>query len=122
MTSPVPGAPGAAPSVAEPIRRSVTVRSDRDHVFDAFVREIGQWWPTHPLSIGGGDRVVKVLVEERLDGRVYEVWDDGTEVEWGRLVAWEPPERFAMTWRATDLREGGAVTEVELRFLPLGPR
>ncbi|WP_214327119.1 hypothetical protein [Nonomuraea sediminis] len=62
--------------MVEPIRRSVTVRSDRDHVFDAFVREIGQWWPTHPLSIGGGERVVKVLVEERLDGRVYEVWDD----------------------------------------------
>ncbi|NUR86943.1 MAG: hypothetical protein HOY71_22915, partial [Nonomuraea sp.] len=65
--------------------------------------------------------VAKVLVEQCLDGRVYEVWHDGTEADWGRVVAWEPPERFAMTWEITSRQEGGATTEVELTFLELGP-
>lgn len=121
MTSTAPAVRGAARSVVEPVRQSTTVRSDRDHVFDVFVRELGQWWPTHPLSLGGADRVVKLVVEERLDGRVYEVWDDGTEADWGRILRWEPPERFAMTWRSTTRHEGGAETEVELRFVALGP-
>lgn len=118
--SPVSTAARPEPAVP-PIRRSVLVRSDRPHVFDVFVREIGQWWPTRPLSLGGAERVAKVLVEQCLDGRVYEVWHDGTEADWGRVVAWEPPERFAMTWEITSRQEGGATTEVELRFLDLGP-
>ncbi|GAA5076995.1 hypothetical protein HNP84_003628 [Thermocatellispora tengchongensis] len=129
--------PKAEPAT-EPLRSSVLVRSDREHVYDVFVREIGHWWPTRPLSLGGG-RVTAVTVEPRLGGRVYEVWRDGTEVDWGEILVWEPPERFAMTWEPTALTadpedpadlpeeapvrrvEGGAVTEVELRFQELGP-
>jgi uncharacterized protein YndB with AHSA1/START domain len=56
-------------------------------------------------------------VERRRGGRVYETWADGTEVTWGELLAWEPPERFVMTWTMTP-----AATEVELTFAALGPR
>jgi hypothetical protein len=44
--------PEPAPSVIPPIRQSALVRSDREHVFQVFVREIGQWWPLRPLSAG----------------------------------------------------------------------
>jgi hypothetical protein len=111
----------AADHAVPPVRRSVTVRSDRAHVFDVFVREIGRWWPTRTHSLGGGERIEKVLFEQCLGGRVHEVWDDGTEVDWGRVLLWEPPDRFAITWNVTGVREGGAVTEVEVRFLALGP-
>ena len=50
-------------------------------------------------------------------GRVYETWADGTEVTWGELLAWEPPERFVMSWTMTP-----AATVVELTFAALGPR
>ena len=49
-------------------------------------------------------------------GRVYETWADGTERDWGELLAWEPPERFVMTWNQTPVP-----TEVELSFAGLGP-
>ena len=39
-----------------------------------------------------------MLLEPRLDGRVYERQFDGTECEWGRLTAWDPPNRVALTW------------------------
>ncbi len=98
-----------------PIRQATLVRSDVRHTFDVFVGTIAQWWPLRPFS-AGGDQVRDVVFERHAGGRVYEVWDDGSTVGWGELLAWEPPHRFVMTWCLTP-----AETEVELRFRPLGP-
>ncbi len=105
----------ATPLRPTPVRQSTLVRSDVAHTFDTFVRTIGSWWPVQPYS-AGKDRVRDLTIEPRLGGRVYETWDDGTEIDWGALLAWEPPERFVMTWTNTP-----APTEVELSFRPLGP-
>ena len=98
-----------------PVRQSTMVRASVHHTFDTFVTKIGAWWPARPFS-AGRDRVRDVTVEPRRGGRVYETWDDGTEVDWGALIAWEPPERFVMTWTGTP-----ETTEVELTFTALGP-
>ena len=98
-----------------PVRQSTIVRSDVDHAFEAFVRLIGRWWPVEPLSVGR-DRVRDVTVDQRLGGRIYETWDDGTTVDWGEVLVWEPPGRFVMSWVHTP-----APTEVELTFTALGP-
>src|SRR6185312_1923034 len=98
-----------------PVRQSTIVRSDVGHTFDVFVREIGTWWPRTPYSVGH-ERVRDVTVEPRVAGCVYETWDDGTVHEWGRLLAFDRPHRFAMTWVCTP-----ATTEVELTFTALGP-
>jgi uncharacterized protein YndB with AHSA1/START domain len=98
-----------------PVRQSVVVRSDRPHTFGTFVRTIGVWWPVTPFS-AGRDQVRDVTLEQHAGGRVYETWQDGTEVDWGEVRVWEPPERFVMTWNMTTV-----VTEVELTFAVLGP-
>src|SRR5262250_3879895 len=98
-----------------PVRQSTVVRSDLNHTFEVFVRTIGTWWPVQQFS-AGQDRVRDVTVEQRQGGRVYETWDDGSEIDWGTLLTWQPPEQFAMTWTGTP-----ATTEVELTFTPLGP-
>ncbi len=98
-----------------PVRQSTLVRASVRHTFDTFVTTIGAWWPVQPFS-AGQDRVRNVTVEQRRGGRVYETWDDGTEIDWGTLLTWQPPKRFAMTWTGTP-----AATEVELTFSALGP-
>jgi hypothetical protein len=98
-----------------PVRQSTLVRASVQHTFDTFVAATGAWWPVQPFS-AGQDRVRDVTVEQRQGGRVYETWDDGTEVDWGTLLAWQPPERFTMTWTGTP-----AATEVEFTFTALGP-
>jgi uncharacterized protein YndB with AHSA1/START domain len=98
-----------------PVRQSTLVRSDVRHTFDTFVRTIGIWWPVDPFS-AGKERVRDIVIEQRAGGRVYEAWADGTEVDWGELLAWEPPSRFVMTWNETPVP-----TEVELSFAALGP-
>jgi hypothetical protein len=98
-----------------PVRQSVLVRSTREHTFETFAARMGAWWPVNPFS-AGKDRVRDVTVERRVGGRVYETWADGTRIDWGTLLAWEPPERFRMTWAIVSV-----LTEVELTFASLGP-
>ncbi|MDG6106339.1 SRPBCC domain-containing protein [Dactylosporangium aurantiacum] len=98
-----------------PIRQTIVIRSDIEHTFTVFTRDIGRWWPTQPFSLGTG-KVVDVRLDGRPGGRVYELWADGTEVDWGEILVWEPPARFAMTWTTLPV-----VTEVELHFRALGP-
>lgn len=98
-----------------PVRRETTVRAGRERTFEVFVRELGTWWPTTPFS-RGGDRVRDVRLQRRAGGLVTEHWADGTVHTWGELLAWDPPRGFTMEWRLTP-----EPTEVELRFLELGP-
>ena len=117
---PALGEPGrkavVTPLRRPPVRQSIVVRAPQRRTFDTFVRTIGAWWPVQPFS-SGKDQVRAVTVERRGGGRVYETWADGTQVTWGELLAWEPPERFVMTWTLTQV-----ATEVELTFAALGPR
>jgi uncharacterized protein YndB with AHSA1/START domain len=99
-----------------PVRQSVVVRSDVAHTFHTFVRTIGTWWPAQPFS-AGKERIRDITIEPHEGGRVCETWDDGTIVEWGELLAWEPPQRFVMTWAIST----PVPTEVELTFTALGP-
>jgi uncharacterized protein YndB with AHSA1/START domain len=118
MTGDRPGRPAGTVTALRrpPVRQSIVVRSGRRHTFDTFVRTIGAWWPVTPFS-AGRDRVRDVTFERHEGGRVYETWQDGTEVAWGRVLAWAPPERFVMSWNMTSV-----ATEVELAFAELGPQ
>jgi uncharacterized protein YndB with AHSA1/START domain len=98
-----------------PVRQSVLVRSSRPHTFETFVGKMGAWWPVIPFS-AGGTQVRDVTVERHVGGRAYETWADGTEHAWGELLVYQPPERFAMTWRVFSVP-----TEVDLKFADLGP-
>jgi len=120
MTEPAPPDEGRGPlaAVAEPVRRVVTVRTDRAHCFDAFTRRLGEWWPlaTHALRPG---EVASVVFERRLGGELYETYADGGSCRWGEVIEWKPPEKFAITW---DIAAGpGGPTEVHVEFRELGP-
>lgn len=96
------------------VHASTLVRSDIEHTFDAFVGTIGAWWPVGRISTGR-DRVRAVTVQPNVGGRVFETWDDGTTVDWGRVAVWEPPLRFTMSWECTP-----APTEVCFDFTRVG--
>lgn len=97
----------------EPVRKAVRVPVRRRAAFHRFTAEIETWWPrsTHSVS---GEECSGVVMEERSGGRVYEVADDGREIEWGVVTAWDPPERVAFTWHPG--RDSGTSQEVEVTF------
>ena len=59
-----------------------------------------------------------VVIEPRDGGRWYEVGNDGSENEWGRVLAWEAPERVLLAWQlnADWTYDPEFETIVEVRF------
>ncbi len=101
----------------EPVRKTVDVGCGVEQAFRLFTEEIGTWWPTHSHSVGE-EEVERVVFEQRQGGRIYEVQRDGGEADWGRVLAWEPPQRFVMTWHPGG--KAAQATELEVRFAPEG--
>jgi uncharacterized protein YndB with AHSA1/START domain len=99
----------------EAVHKSLVVRCGLERAFEVFTREIGTWWPKHTHSIGH-EQIVEIVFEEQVGGRVFERLDNGTEGEWGRVLTWEPPERFVMSWYPG--KDASQATELEVRFAP----
>lgn len=97
----------------EPLRKSVTVACPVEHAFEVFTARIGSWWPLSKYSISQ-ERARECAIEPKVGGEVYETDDDGERFPWGRVLVWDPPRRFAMTWHPG--READTAQEVEVRF------
>jgi uncharacterized protein YndB with AHSA1/START domain len=95
------------------VRKTLVVDCPQARAFEVFTREIGTWWPVHTHSIGG-DKITEVVFEEQVGGRIYERHSDGGEGEWGRVLAWDPPARFAMSWYPG--HDDARATRLEVRF------
>jgi Activator of Hsp90 ATPase homolog 1-like protein len=99
------------------VQKVITVRCPVEHAFRTFTEGIGTWWPLATHSRGEA-RAESVVIEGREGGRLYEVWDDGSEHSWGTVIAWEPPTRLAVSWKVNP--EALAATEWEVRFVADG--
>lgn len=98
----------------EPIELTFDVACSPAHAFDTWTRRTSIWWPvSHSVSTQRG---LTVTFEPHVGGRIVERTPDGTEHEWGRVLAWEPPSRIVYSWH---LRADVAdATEVEIWFRP----
>jgi uncharacterized protein YndB with AHSA1/START domain len=105
------------------VRSSVVVDAPAERAFSVFTDDIGSWWnPDHHILEG---QLAEMVFEPREGGHVYDRGVDGSECRWARVLAFEPPERFVISWDInlewkleTDLDK---TSEVEVRFIPEGP-
>jgi uncharacterized protein YndB with AHSA1/START domain len=104
-----------------PVRKSITVRANPERAFEIFTREIDSWWPrSHHI---GKSPMRRILIEERPGGRCYTEQEDGTECDWGSVLAWDPPRSVVLAWQIT--HEWGfepslaKSSEVEITFTPV---
>jgi hypothetical protein len=104
-----------------PVRKTVRVNAAAAHAFETFAAGVGRWWPaTHTI---GTSPMRDVVIEPRAGGRWYERGQDGSECDWGVVLAWEPPGRLLLGWQldAEFRRNPATSTEVELRFIAESP-
>lgn len=103
-----------------PVRKSIMVNASRDHAFDVFVNGMSRWW-VKEFTIGASP-IRDVVVEPRDGGRWFERGEDGSECQWGKVLAINPPSRIVLAWQITpDWRfDPRLVTEVEIRFAAEG--
>lgn len=103
-----------------PVRKQIIVDAPQERAFRVFTTRMDLWWPaTHHI---GAAPLAKVVLETRPQGRWYEVGEDGSECNWGHVIAWEPPRRLLLAWQidATWKFDPTLVTEVEVTFAAEG--
>jgi uncharacterized protein YndB with AHSA1/START domain len=106
------------------VRRSISVEVPRERAFTVFADRMTEWWPLDSYHIGEAE-AAQAFLEPREGGRWYERADDGTECDWGRVLAYDPPARLVLAWMiGPDWKfdpDPGRATEVEVRFVEEEP-
>jgi uncharacterized protein YndB with AHSA1/START domain len=104
-----------------PVRKTITVKASQSRAFDVFTAGMGRWWrKDHHLLTQSP--LKDVVIEPRAGGRWYEQNEDGSECDWGKVLAWEPPGRVVLAWQlnAEWKYDPDLVTEVEVQFIAEG--
>jgi uncharacterized protein YndB with AHSA1/START domain len=104
------------------VKHTLSVDAPLERAFAVFTEGFGRWWPaTHHI---GKSELVDAVIEPRSGGRWYERNADGSECDWGHVIAWEPPQRVLLAWQLdADWRyDPELITEVEVRFEADGER
>jgi uncharacterized protein YndB with AHSA1/START domain len=108
-------------ATAEVVRKSITVDAPPERAFEVFTSAMTRWWPLDTHHIGEREPN-EVVVEPRDGGRWFERAPDGSECEWGRVIAWDPPQRVVFGWHLGPEwkydPDPALSTEVEVRFIP----
>jgi uncharacterized protein YndB with AHSA1/START domain len=104
------------------IRTSVEVEVPIDRAFRVFTEDFDRIKPRdhNMLEVD----IEESIFEPRVGGRVYDRGVDGSECQWARVLAYEPPDRIVFSWDInpqwqleTDLENA---SEVEVRFTAAG--
>ena len=103
-----------------PVRKSVHVKATPERAFEIFTAGMGRWW-SKQYSINKSP-IKDIVVEPRTDGRWFERGEDGSECQWGKVLAWEPPSRLLLAWQITPCfsYDPDLVTELDVRFIAEG--
>ena len=96
----------------EPLRLVFEVKCDQAHAFSLWTEKSSLWWPASHTT--RREKGTAVVFEPYPGGRVYELSPSGNQVDWGRVLAWEPPARLVFRWHI--FADSNDATEVEIRF------
>ncbi len=99
------------------INKTLFVQAPIERAFDVFAARMGDWWHKEH-SIAKGTTQADVIIEPRAGGRWYEVGADGSEHQWGRVLAFDRPLRLMLAWQLTrEFRyDPDFETTVDVRF------
>lgn len=103
----------------EPVRKEMVVNASQERCFRVFTARMDDWWPReHHI---GKSPLKRVVVDDHPGGRWYAICEDGSEVETGKVLVWEPPQRLVLSWQITAKWsfDPNLHTEVEVRFVPI---
>ena len=103
-----------------PVRKNVRVNATPERAFEIFTSGMVRWW-SKQYSINRSP-IRDIVIEPRADGRWFERGEDGSECQWGKVLAWEPPSRLLLAWQITRSfsYDPDLVTELDVRFIAEG--
>jgi uncharacterized protein YndB with AHSA1/START domain len=114
------GDPAAASATS--VRFEIEVAAPIEHTFRVFTEQFDSWWP-RDHHIGRAEMAVAIM-EPRAGGRWYELGIDGSQCEWGVVLAWDPPSHIALSWHLDgEFRfdpDRARASRVDVHFEPRG--
>ena len=101
----------------------VTVDVGRAEAFRVFTEEFDAIKPREHNLLAVD--IAETVLEPRAGGSVYDRGVDGSVCRWGRVLAYEPPDRLVLAWDISpqwQVQDDPArASEVEIRFVEAGP-
>ena len=101
------------------VTKQVVVAAPIEKAFRVFTERFDVIKPREHNMLGVD--IEASVFEPRVGGRVYDRGVDGTECQWGRVLAYEPPHRLVFSWDISPHwqieTDPSRSSEVELRFV-----
>ncbi|HUE26496.1 MAG TPA: SRPBCC family protein [Solirubrobacteraceae bacterium] len=110
-------------ATATTVRSAIVVEAPIERAFSVFTEDFDRVKPRehNMLSV----EIAETVFEPRAGGRIYDRGVDGSECQWARVLAFEPPNRVVFSWDISphwqiesDLER---TSEVEVRFIAESP-
>jgi hypothetical protein len=98
----------------EPIRKTRVVPIEQAAAFELFTAGMGRWWPVATHSIAASDGV-DVVFDGRIGGIITEIAPSGEAHVWAEVIAWDPPNRFAISWHPSVGPTAASIVDVRFR-------
>lgn len=106
-------------SIDTVVRHEVEVDLTADRAFALFTEQFDKIKPREHNMLGVP--IVESIFEPRVGGTVYDRGEDGSTCHWARVLAFEPPTRFMISWDITPRWEietdPERCSEVEVTFV-----
>ena len=106
------------------VRTSIVVEAPLERAFRVFTEDFDSIKPRehNMLSV----EIAETVFEAREGGRIYDRGVDGSECQWARVLAYEPPNRVVFSWDISPQwqieRDLEKTSEVEVRFVSEAPK
>jgi uncharacterized protein YndB with AHSA1/START domain len=105
------------------VTTTVVVDAPAARAFQLFTERFDRIKPREHNMLGA--EIEESVLEPRVGGRVYDRGVDGSECQWGRVLAYEPPDRIVFSWDINPQwqieTDHARTSEVEVRFYSDGP-
>jgi uncharacterized protein YndB with AHSA1/START domain len=105
------------------VTASIVVEAPLDRAFQVFTEDMLSWWPASHHILQG--ELAEMVFEPRVGGRIYDRGVDGSECQWSRVLAYEPPHRLVMSWDISTQwqveSDPAKTSEIEVRFVAESP-
>ena len=105
------------------VRSEIVVDAPIERAFELFTTKFDRIKPREHNMLGVD--IAESVFEPRAGGRVYDRGVDGSQCQWARVLAFEPPHRVMFTWDISpygqDESDLDKSSEVEVRFIAESP-
>jgi uncharacterized protein YndB with AHSA1/START domain len=112
-----------AQAQATSVHSSIVVEAPIERAFKVFTEDFDRIKPREHNMLAVD--IAETVFEPRAGGRVYDRGVDGSECQWARVLAFEPPERVVISWDISPQwqieTDPDKASEVEVRFIAETP-